>query len=64
MMEHDPPAIATLELNPDATAPTGTLSSEHGLRIECSGWAELGAAIEEWRVKARRYPHPERTDLS
>jgi hypothetical protein len=38
----------------DASAPRGALSGDIGTRLEFSGWAELAAAIEEWRARIRR----------
>lgn len=46
-------ATATLKIDTCAGAPTGTLSSESGSPLEFSGWAELAAAIEEWRAQIR-----------
>ena len=51
-------AKAALELDLDAAAPAGALSSDLGLRIEFSGWAELAAAIEAWRTEAKRWAAP------
>jgi hypothetical protein len=41
-----------LEIDAHAATLTGALSSELG-RLEFSGWAELAAAIEEWRARIR-----------
>jgi hypothetical protein len=54
------PATATLEIDPHAEAPTGVLSSELG-RLEFSGWAELAAAIEQWRARIRGHQLRENT---
>ncbi|HYZ29486.1 MAG TPA: hypothetical protein VE570_10550 [Thermoleophilaceae bacterium] len=53
-----PSATATLEIDAQAASLTGALSSSFG-RLEFSGWAELAAAIEEWRARIRADEPPE-----
>jgi hypothetical protein len=43
-------ARATLELAVGGSSPVGSLITAEGTRLSFSGWAELGAAIEEWRA--------------
>jgi hypothetical protein len=52
MTGHTRFVTATLEMDTGAARPSGVLSNGLGQRLEFSGWAELAAAIEEWRRRA------------
>jgi len=41
---------ATLEIDPSAPAPRGTLTSAEGWRLSFSGWSELAVAVEDFRT--------------
>jgi hypothetical protein len=45
---------AILELETDGRSPEGALIAADGRRRVFAGWAELGAALEDWRAVARR----------
>jgi hypothetical protein len=45
---------AILELETDGRSPEGALIAADGRRHVFAGWAELGAALEDWRTIARR----------
>jgi hypothetical protein len=53
MAGQTPQAIATLELDAKSPILSGTLSGGFGPPLEFSGWAELAAAIEQWRTQVR-----------
>ncbi|MEX2553664.1 MAG: hypothetical protein WD627_11770 [Actinomycetota bacterium] len=42
---------ATLELETAGRSPSGALIAADGRRRVFSGWAELGAALEDWRTE-------------
>jgi hypothetical protein len=44
---------ATLEIEAAGQSPSGALIAADGLRRVFAGWAEFGAALEEWRAVAR-----------
>jgi hypothetical protein len=44
---------AVIEIDLDGTAPAGVLTSGDDCRYPFSGWVELAAAIEAWRVHER-----------
>ncbi len=46
-------ARATLELETDGRTPGGAVITAEGHRFAFSGWAELAAAIEDWRATER-----------
>jgi molybdenum-dependent DNA-binding transcriptional regulator ModE len=46
-------AHATLEMEAGGKAPGGAMVTTHGHRFAFSGWAELAAAIEDWRATER-----------
>jgi hypothetical protein len=48
--EHDALARATLEIDPSAPAPRGTLTPAEGRRLSFSGWSELAVAVEDFRT--------------
>jgi hypothetical protein len=52
-------ATATIELSLGVNAPEGVLIDGHGRPRGFSGWIELAAAIEDWRLDARRPAAPE-----
>ena len=45
---------ATIELDAGTEAPTGSLTDGDGQARRFSGWIELAAAIEDWRISAAR----------
>jgi hypothetical protein len=45
---------ATIEIEADGHSPRGGLITADGRRRAFAGWAELGAALEDWRAAARR----------
>jgi hypothetical protein len=47
----DQRARATLELEAGRSSPVGALITGEGERLAFSGWAELGATVEEWRTR-------------
>ncbi len=49
---------ATLEMETDGKAPGGTVITADGHRFAFAGWAELAAAIEDWRATERPRPIP------
>jgi hypothetical protein len=53
-MNRGPTATATIELNLDAQAPDGVLTDGQGETHRFSGWIELAAAIEDWRIATSR----------
>ena len=46
-------ARATLEMETDGRTPGGAVITTAGHRFVFSGWAELAAAIEDWRATER-----------
>jgi hypothetical protein len=51
-------ATATIELSLEVNAPEGVLIDGHGPARGFSGWIELAAAIEDWRLNAGRPAGP------
>jgi hypothetical protein len=49
-MNPGPTATATIELSLAAQAPNGVLTDGQGRTRRFSGWIELAAAIEDWRI--------------
>jgi hypothetical protein len=49
-------ATATIELSLGANAPEGVLTDGRGQTRGFSGWIELAAAVEDWRLAAEAAP--------
>jgi hypothetical protein len=47
-------ARATLEIETEGRSPGGVLITAQGRELAFSGWAEFGAAIDDWRRRSRR----------
>jgi hypothetical protein len=49
-MDRIPTARATLDIETEGRAPTGTLISADGVARRFTGWTEFAAVIQDWRA--------------